>query len=57
LESVELKEDEKFLVKDLRELHKIYEVAETSTSYDKAAIAGITQKISDLRNNVVSSKA
>lgn len=57
LESVELKEDEKFLVKDLKELHKIYEVAETSTSYDKAAIAGITQKISDLRNNVVSSNS
>ncbi len=57
LESVELKEDEKFLVKNLKELHKIYEVAETSTSYDKAAIAGITQKISDLRNNVVSSNS
>jgi hypothetical protein len=57
LESVELKEDEKFLVKDLKELHKIYEVAETSTSYDKAAIAGITQKISDLRKNVVSSNS
>jgi hypothetical protein len=54
LESVELKENELFLVKDLRELHKIYEVAETSTSYDKAAIAGISQKISDLRKNVVS---
>lgn len=57
LESVELKEDEKFLVKNLKELHKIYEVAETSTSYDKAAIAGITQKISDLRNSVVSSNS
>jgi len=57
LESVELKEEEKFLVKDLKELHKIYEVAETSTTYDKAAIAGITQKISDLRNNVVSSNS
>jgi hypothetical protein len=54
LESVELKENELFLVKDLKELHKIYEVAETSTSYDKAAIAGITQKISGLRKNVVS---
>lgn len=57
LESVELKEDEKFLVKDLKDLHKIYEVAETSTSYDKAAIAGITQKITDLRNNVVGSNS
>lgn len=57
LESVELKESEKFLLTGLKELHKIYEVAETSTSYDKAAIAGITQKISDIRNNVVSSNS
>lgn len=57
LESVELKEEEKFLVRDLKDLHKIYEVAETSTTYDKAAIAGITQKISGLRNNVVSSNS
>jgi hypothetical protein len=57
LESVELKDDKEFLMKELKDLHKIYEVAETTTSYDKAAIAGITQKISELRNNVVKSNS
>jgi len=57
LESVDLKDDKEFLMKELKDLHKIYEVAETTTSYDKAAIAGITQKISELRNNVVRSNS
>lgn len=57
LESVDLKESEKFLLTELKELHKIYEVAETSTSYDKAAIAGITQKISAIRDSVVSANS
>lgn len=57
LESVSLKESENFLLSELRELHKIYEVAETNTTYNAAAIASISQKISELRTKVVEASA
>ncbi|HQQ92925.1 MAG TPA: hypothetical protein PLQ93_00105 [Bacteroidia bacterium] len=53
LDGVTLKNDEKFLITELKELYKLYEVAETTTAYDKAAIASITQKITGLRSSVV----
>lgn len=52
LEAVTLEESAKFILKDLKELYQIYNIAETNTVYDKKAIAGITQKISDLRNKI-----
>jgi len=55
LEAAPLNDNEEFLTKELKELHKIYEVAETTTVYNKSAIASITQKITDLRSNVVAS--
>lgn len=57
LESVSLKDNENFLLSELRELHKIYEVAETNTTYNAAAIASISQKISELRTKVVEASA
>ena len=53
LQAVPLKQEEKFLLTELKELHKIYEVSETTTAYNKAAIASITQKITGLRTSVV----
>jgi len=52
MEGVTLEENAKFILKDLKELFQVYNVAETTTTYDKKAIAGITQKISDLRNKI-----
>lgn len=52
LEAVTLEDNAKFILTDLRGLYDVYNVAETSTKYDKKAIAGITQKISDLRNKI-----
>lgn len=57
LESVSLKESENFLLAELKELHKIYEVAETNTTYNTAAIASISQKITELRTRVVEATA
>jgi len=54
LEGVTLEENAKFVLKDLKELYQIYTVAETTTKYDKKAIEGITQKISELRNKITS---
>lgn len=53
VESVSLQKDELFVLEELKNLHKLYEVAETSTVYDKSAIASISQKISSLRKTVV----
>ena len=52
MEGVTLEDNAKFILKDLKELFQIYNVAETTTTFDKKAIAGITQKISDLRNKI-----
>ncbi|WP_317899107.1 hypothetical protein [Aurantibacillus circumpalustris] len=52
MEGVTLEENAKFILSDLQELYKIYNVAETTTTYDKRAIEGITKKISELRNKM-----
>jgi hypothetical protein len=52
LEAVELDENARFILTDLKELYDIYNVAEANTKYDKKAIEGITQKISELRNKI-----
>lgn len=57
LEAVTLEENARFILADLKELFQIYNVAETTTTYDKKAIAGITQKISDLRNKITNTTA
>lgn len=57
LEAVTLEENAQFILKDLKELYDVYNVAETTTKYDKKVIAGITQKISDLRNKITNTTA
>lgn len=52
IEAVTLEEEAKFILKDLRELYAIYNVAEASTTYNKKTIATITQKISELRYKI-----
>lgn len=52
MEAVTLEDDAKFILKDLKDLYQIYNVAETTTKYDRKAIAAITQKISELRNKI-----
>lgn len=52
LEGVKLEENAKFILTDLKALHESFLIAETNTKYDKTTIAGINQKISDLRNKV-----
>lgn len=54
MEAVTLEENAKFILKDLQELYNIYNIAETTTTYDKKAIEGITKKISELRNKMTS---
>jgi hypothetical protein len=57
LEAVTLEENAKFILKDLKELYEVYNIAETATKYDKKVIDGITQKISDLRNKITNTTA
>lgn len=57
LEAVTLEENAQFILKDLKELYDVYNVAEATTKYDKKVIAGITQKISDLRNKITNTTA
>ena len=57
LEAVTLEENAQFILKDLKELYDVYNVAEATTTYDKKVIAGITQKISDLRNKITNTTA
>ncbi len=57
LEAVTLEENAKFILTDLKELYKVYNVAESTTTYNKKAIEGITQKISDLRNKITNTTA
>lgn len=57
LEAVTLEENAKFILTDLKELYDVYNVAEATTTYDKKVIAGITQKISDLRNKITNTTA
>jgi hypothetical protein len=52
LEGVTLEENATFILNDLKSLYDAFLVAETSTKYDKKAIAAITQKITDLRNKI-----
>lgn len=52
LEAVTLEENAKFILKDLKDLYTVYNIAETSTTFNKKTIADITQKISDLRNKI-----
>jgi len=52
MEGVTLEENAKFILAGLKELYQVYNIAETTTTYDKKAIAGITEKISALRNRI-----
>lgn len=54
MENVTLEDDVAFILADLRSLFDAFIVAETTTKFNKEAIAGITQKISDLRNKITS---
>lgn len=54
LENVELEQNAKFILTDLKSLYQAFDVAETTTKYDKKAIAGITEKITALRQTIVS---
>ena len=53
IKSVTLEEKDRFVVTDLDELYKAFEVAETSTSYHKKILADITKKINALRAKLV----
>jgi hypothetical protein len=57
LEAVTLEESAKFILSDLKGLYEAFDVAETTTSYNKKSIAAITQKISDLRNKITNTTA
>jgi hypothetical protein len=54
MEAVTLEDNAKFILTDLQELYNIYNIAETTTTYDKKSIEGITKKISELRNKMTS---
>lgn len=57
LEAVTLEENAKFILNDLKSLYEAFDVAETTTTYNKKVIASITQKISDLRNKITNTTA
>lgn len=57
MEAVKLEDNAKFILTDLKDLYEAYNTAETNSKYDKAAIASITQKISDLRNKITNATA
>lgn len=57
MEAVELEENAKFILTDLRGLYEAYMAAESAKKFDKNAIAGITQKISELRNKITNATA
>lgn len=57
MDAVTLEEDAKYILKDLKELYEIYSIAETATTYNKKTIAGITQKISELRYKITNASA
>lgn len=52
LEGVILEEEAAYILTGLKELYQIYNLAETTTKYDKKSIAGITEKITHLRNKI-----
>lgn len=54
LENVTLDENSKFILSDLQNIYKSFEIAETQTEFDKKTIASITKQISDLRNKITS---
>jgi hypothetical protein len=54
LEDVQLDESAKFILRDLKGLYETFNVAETTTKYNKASIEKITKKITDLRTSIVS---
>lgn len=53
LESVTLDDHTSYILTDLRNLHKSFEIAETQTELNKKAIAGITRQITELRNKII----
>jgi hypothetical protein len=52
MEAVRLDDDARVVLADLRELYQVYDIAETTTVYDKRSIEGITRKITELRNRI-----
>jgi len=54
LESVQLENSSQFVLDDLRGLYQTFEATGSVTSFDKKAIEKITEKISALRNAIVS---
>jgi hypothetical protein len=57
MEAVTLEDNAKFILSDLKGLYDAFNVAETTTTYNKKAITGITQKIADLRNKITNTIA
>lgn len=53
LETVELEDNAKFVLADLKSLYQNFDVAETTTKYDKRSIENITKKVVELRSNIV----
>jgi len=54
MEAVTLEEDAKYILNDLKGLFEAFVVAETTTKYNKAAITGISERITALRKKIVS---
>jgi hypothetical protein len=57
LESVKLEENAQFVLDELRTLYDAFGIAESSTEYNKATIARITEIISGLRNRATTTPA
>ena len=55
LESVKLEEGSLFVLTDLKNLYKAFEIAETTTKYDKTVIAEISKLIAELRTKITKS--
>lgn len=54
VEAVKLDPSAEFLLTDLKDLYKSFEVAESTTKFDKVALTEITKKITALRNKATS---
>lgn len=53
VEAVTLEENSRFVLTDLKDLYKSFEVAEKSTRFDKEALSDINKKITALRGKLV----
>lgn len=53
IKAVDLEEPDKFIVTDLEDLHKSFEVASTAAKFDNKVLTDITKKITALRAKVI----